>query len=397
MKKWTFILFISASIMLVSCEKQKAEWEESIEYENSIKVVKNPEDPLYGELVFDLEEDLSIGKEGDENYMFYRVRDIALDSTDNIYVVDSANSRIQQYDPDGQFLQTIGRKGQGPGEFERPRQLFIDSQDTLYVEDRGQIKIHDSKGKFRKSIPINSSVSEFAVDSEGNIFMNTRLLSREEMKYQRMFTKVNPEGKVLKKFIEFSEPGFGLVKGEKGILTLSFYIEYHPHLYFSSVDENTFTYGISSEYQLFIIDKDGNHIMNIQKEEGDQAVSRREKEKIINGFEESLKRQGHKVSRKAIEEICDFPASRSFFRKIIVDDKHRIFVRRVKSVLEEGEDAQFDIFDSEGRYLYRTVLPFTPEIIKNGFLYYIHASRETRKVKIKRYKINNWGQIKEGA
>ncbi len=397
MKKWIFILFFSASIMLVSCEKQNAGGEGSIEYENGVKVVKNPEEPLYGELVFDLEEDLSIGKEDDENYMFYRVRDIALDSNNNIYVVDSANSRIQKYDPDGQFLQTIGRKGQGPGEFERPRQLFIDSQNTLYVEDRGQIKIHDSKGEFRKNIPINSSVSEFAVDSEGNIFTNARLLSREEMKYQRMFTKVNQEGKVLKKFIEFYEPGFGLVKGEKGILTLSFYIEYHPHLYFSCVDENTFTYGISSEYQLFIIDKDGNHIMNIQKEEGHQAVSRREKEKIINGFEESLKRQGHKVPRKAIEETCDFPASRSFFRKIIVDDKHRIFVRRVKSVLEESEDAQFDIFDSKGRYLNRTVLPFTPEIIKNGFLYYIHASRETGKVRIKRYKINNWGQIKEGT
>jgi hypothetical protein len=393
----SIVLFFSASIMLVSCEKQKAEWEGSIEYENGVKVVKNPEESLYGELVFDLEEDLSIGKEDDENYMFYRVRDIALDSNDNIYVIDGGNCRIQKFNPDGQFLQTIGRKGQGPGEFERPRQLFIDSQNNIYVEDREQIKVHDSKGEFKKSIPINGSVSEFAVDSEGNIFANARLLSREELKYQRMFTKVNPEGKVLKKFIEFSEPGFGLVKGEKGILTLSFYLEYHPHLYFSRVNENTLTYGVSSEYQLFVIDKDGNPRMSIQKEEIHQAISRKEKDKIMNGFEESLARQGQKVPRKAIEDTCDFPALRSFFSKIMVDDKHRIFVRRVKSVLEEGEDAQFDIFNSEGRYIYRTVLPFTPEIIKNGFLYYIHASKETGEVKIKRYKIKNWNQIKEGA
>jgi len=395
-KAASIILFLSASIMLVSCEKQKAEWKGSIEYEDGVKVIKNPEAPLYGKIKLELEEDLSIGKEDDENYMFYRVRDIALDSNDNIYIVDSGNSRIQKFDSKGQFLQTIGRKGQGPGEFERPRRLSIDSQNNIYVEDREQIKIHDSNGKFRKNISINGSVSEFAVDSEGNIFTNVRLFSREELKYRRMFIKVNPEGKVLTKFIEFPEPGFGLVKGEKGILTLSLYLEYHPHLYFSCVNENTFTYGISSEYQIFVIDKDGDCLMNIQKEEGQQAVSRKEKDAIIKRFDESLARQGQSVPRKAIEETCDFPAFRSFFSKIMADDKQRIFVRRVKSVLEEGEDAEYDIFDSDGRCLYRTTLPFTPEIIKNGFLYAIHASEETGEVNIKRYKIKNWEQIKEG-
>jgi len=395
-KAASIILFLSASIMLVSCEKQKAEWKGSIEYEDGVKVIKNPEAPLYGKIKLELEEDLSIGKEDDENYMFYRVRDIALDSNDNIYIMDSGNSRIQKFDSKGQFLQTIGRKGQGPGEFERPRRLSIDSQDNIYVEDREQIKIHDCNGKFRKSISINGSVSEFAVDSEGNIFANVRLFSREELKYRRMFIKVNPEGKVLTKFIEFPEPGFGLVKGEKGILTLSLYLEYHPHLYFSCVNENTFTYGISSEYQIFVIDKDGDCLMNIQKEEGQQAVSRKEKDAIIKRFDESLARQGQSVPRKAIEETCDFPAFRSFFSKIMADDKQRIFVRRVKSVLEEGEDAEYDIFDSDGRCLYRTTLPFTPEIIKNGFLYAIHASEETGEVNIKRYKIKNWEQIKEG-
>jgi len=392
-----FIIFlIFCSIILSKEQRQKTEWKGKIEVEEGVKVIKNPGEPLYGEITFELEEDLSIGKEDDENYMFYRVRDIALDSNDNIYIMDSGNSRIQKFDSKGQFLQTIGRKGQGPGEFERPRRLSIDSQDNIYVEDREQIKIHDCNGKFRKSISINGSVSEFAVDSEGNIFANVRLFSREELKYRRMFIKVNPEGKVLTKFIEFPEPGFGLVKGEKGILTLSLYLEYHPHLYFSCVNENTFTYGISSEYQIFVIDKDGDCLMNIQKEEGQQAVSRKEKDAIIKRFDESLARQGQSVPRKAIEETCDFPAFRSFFSKIMADDKQRIFVRRVKSVLEEGEDAEYDIFDSDGRCLYRTTLPFTPEIIKNGFLYAIHASEETGEVNIKRYKIKNWEQIKEG-
>ena len=69
-----------------------------------MKVVKNPDEPLYGEIQLDLEEDLSIGREDDENYMFYSARNIALDSDENIYVLDSGNHRIQKFDKDGRFL-----------------------------------------------------------------------------------------------------------------------------------------------------------------------------------------------------------------------------------------------------------------------------------------------------
>jgi len=58
-------------MMLISCQKQKAEWRGTIEEENGVTVVKNPNKPLYGKLVFDLEEDLSIGREDDDNYMFF--------------------------------------------------------------------------------------------------------------------------------------------------------------------------------------------------------------------------------------------------------------------------------------------------------------------------------------
>jgi len=105
--------------------------------ENGIKVVKNPREPLYGNIKLELEEDLSIGREDDENYLFYMVRGIALDNQRNIYVTDLGNHRIQKFDSNGVYLQTIGRHGQGPGEFEIIMDQKIDEQTgDIYVLDR---------------------------------------------------------------------------------------------------------------------------------------------------------------------------------------------------------------------------------------------------------------------
>jgi hypothetical protein len=55
-----------------------------------------------------------------------------------------------------------------------------------------------------------------------------------------------------------------------------------------------------------------------------------------------------------------------------------------------------NIFSKDGYYLYKTFLPFSPDIVKNGVLYDRFTSEETGEVKIKRYKVKNWDQIKRG-
>ena len=65
------ITFIFVSVIFISFGKQIEKWKGTIEEENGVKVIRNPNDPLYGEIKFELEEDLSIGNEEDENYAFY--------------------------------------------------------------------------------------------------------------------------------------------------------------------------------------------------------------------------------------------------------------------------------------------------------------------------------------
>ncbi len=44
-------LFLSLSIILISCGNQKSEWKGTIEEENGVTIVKNPKEPMYREKV----------------------------------------------------------------------------------------------------------------------------------------------------------------------------------------------------------------------------------------------------------------------------------------------------------------------------------------------------------
>ena len=58
-----------------------------------------------------------------------------MDGAGNVYVVDSENNRIQQFDSDGAFIATWGSEGGGNGEFRAPFFIAIDG-DQLYVTER---------------------------------------------------------------------------------------------------------------------------------------------------------------------------------------------------------------------------------------------------------------------
>lgn len=90
----------------------------------------------------------------DENFAFHFPYDVAWDSSDNIYILDEGNNRIQKFSPEGKYLATIGRRGQGPGEFQSPFSLDIDSKGYLYVSEGGsrRIQILTPEGKAYKTI-----------------------------------------------------------------------------------------------------------------------------------------------------------------------------------------------------------------------------------------------------
>jgi hypothetical protein len=89
---------------------------------------------------------------------FGRVKGIAVDERQRVYVFDVLASTVRVFDKAGRHIRNIGRKGGGPGEFSRPHgssttnasNAIAISHDTLFVIDRS-LQAFDTAGNYLSS------------------------------------------------------------------------------------------------------------------------------------------------------------------------------------------------------------------------------------------------------
>ena len=98
---------------------------------------------------------LSFGTTGSGNGQFNVPTGIVIDSLGNLYVADYDNNRVQKFDLSGNFISQIGTTSTGftddsEGEFYRPAGLAVDSSNNLYVVDsyHERVQKFDSSGNF---------------------------------------------------------------------------------------------------------------------------------------------------------------------------------------------------------------------------------------------------------
>jgi len=95
---------------------------------------------------------------GNDSGYFRSPESVAVDSSGNVYVADTGNNRIQKLDSSGNFITYVGDKqsattcsiGSGNGQFDNPRGVAVDSLGNIYVADSGNSRIQkfDSSGNF---------------------------------------------------------------------------------------------------------------------------------------------------------------------------------------------------------------------------------------------------------
>ncbi|MGH9910587.1 MAG: 6-bladed beta-propeller, partial [Nitrososphaerales archaeon] len=123
---------------------------------------------------------LKWGTTGSDNGQFSSPRGIAVDSSSNVYVVDTSNHRIQKFSSSGSFLTQWGSFGTGNGKFASPAGIAVDSLSNVYVADalNSRIQKFDSSGKFITTFgSVGTGNGQFiipegvAVDSAGIIYI----------------------------------------------------------------------------------------------------------------------------------------------------------------------------------------------------------------------------------
>ena len=91
----------------------------------------------------------SFGKRGQQPGEFNLPLQIDVGPDGKVYIVDSANFRVQSFDADGNYLSSFGSIGRRAGQFSRPKGVAVDMQGNIYVSDTafGNVQIFNPAGE----------------------------------------------------------------------------------------------------------------------------------------------------------------------------------------------------------------------------------------------------------
>ncbi len=126
-----------------------------------------------------------------------------------VFVVDSANSRVEKFSAEGAYVSSFGTAGSGNGQLKEPQGIALDASGNVWVADTGNNRVEEfsSAGVFVKSVGSLGTESgklkapsDLAFDSKGNLWVADTGNSRVE--------KFNKEGVYVSEFGSAgSEPG----------------------------------------------------------------------------------------------------------------------------------------------------------------------------------------------
>jgi len=152
------------------------------------------------------------GKSGNRAGQFAGPQGIAVNSRGRIYVADTQNNRIQIFNNDGIFLASFGAKVPGEREdgeagLRSPRALAIDSRDQVYVLDfeNNAVKVFTENGEYKRLIGGRGSLlGQFEKAVDIALDENDNLYVADQGNYRIQI--FNPQGMYI---LSFGSPGKG--------------------------------------------------------------------------------------------------------------------------------------------------------------------------------------------
>jgi len=94
------------------------------------------------------------GESGSGDGLFKGIRGVAVNPGGSVYVLDSGNNRVQEFNFRGGFQKKWGSAGSGDGEFNGPSGIAVDKDNgNIFVADTGNSRVEkfDRNGKFLKT------------------------------------------------------------------------------------------------------------------------------------------------------------------------------------------------------------------------------------------------------
>ena len=310
------------------------------------------------------------GAEVDGPEQFLGITHTALLPDGRLAVVNSQLQRVVLFDAEGRFQRTIGRKGDGPGEFRDPRWVYPHSGDSILVID-GQhyTSVFDGEGRYaRRFAP--GEVTGVTQGMPKGQFADGTLLFAQNPPHESGPMVVGWR----RSQIEPARVGLdGLVVGRFGRYDdqLINYGASVRHLFapWSAIaaGRDGFWYGPGDRVDLRQVGLDGQVRRIVRLALPLRRVTPEDKESFRSGMRAAARGTPAEAMIDRIYAGAETPEFLPAHGTIQVDDRERIWVREYE-VSPRREPGRWYLFDPEGRYLGKVVMPagFRPHQIAGG-------------------------------
>ncbi len=121
---------------------------------------------------------------------FSKPTNVAVDKDGNLYVTDTLNDRVEEFDADGVFIRAFGKNGDGPGDFARPKGIAVDCDGHVWVADAmtNRLQVFTPEGDLRLvmggfgSLPGEfKDLAAVTIDKKNRVFTSEQFEGRVQM------------------------------------------------------------------------------------------------------------------------------------------------------------------------------------------------------------------------
>jgi hypothetical protein len=378
MKKLIFLILVIS--LFFCCGPKQGKIEKVMV--DGVPHIMNPEKPIGGEVVLDIEKNLEINpyqyeEVGLRSFSFIR------DADGEVILFDPNRSEVQRFNSDGEYIGRLFREGEGPGEFPERRVLdlyFMNNQ--IWATGGMKFAKYDKNGKFLFERRLRYR-PRILVDE------STFFIRETERKEQEWLEKISLVNLSLDKDDEssiidfFQAENVGMIRRPDG--RGGFGEPWGtPDIQFAYDRGDRKIYvGLNTEYKIHVKSLKGETMYVIERLYKNVNVSAEDKKKLLSW---ALKHESMKWALSAYPDVL------VAIKDIKILPNGYLAVYRVSGV----EAFEIDVFDREGRYVYIMKAPQGVSLEGVKFYNFGIATKETKEDGLEvyaEYKIKNLPDI----
>lgn len=356
----------------------EARWEGTVTDSAGVAVVTNPNTGVWrAGQGWRVVQELSVGvADGEPEYQFGQIGSIGLGSDGTLHVMDVQAQRVRVFDARGRYLRTIGRPGNGPGEIGPGNPtLLLAGGDTILVADPANQRINvylpdgtfsgSNRLSFADGIPMRWESRAGVIASQVRRFQFPGQQAPPDSMDTIQRRRAN--GTILDTLLRV--PSGATISMTGGVPRFRLF---SPEPWWTLRPDGGVLFGVNDEFRIRVHDSNGELERIFSMPTAREPVTESDKTLIKDALARTMQRSGN-VPPQAIQmmiSVMDFAPFYPAYTQFVAGPEGSVWVQRVLSPqsvpadMRESYDPQsdlgapdWDVFDSEGRYLGLVAMP----------------------------------------